>query len=53
MLHAASAALARRLAASDDASARWIGKDALKELGGASVNRRLAARRSSRAPPSC
>ena len=32
----ASVALARRLAASDDATARWIGKDALKTLGRAS-----------------
>jgi len=31
-LNAASLDLAQRLAASDDASARWIGKDALKDL---------------------
>lgn len=30
--HADALALARRLAASDDASARWIGKDALRDL---------------------
>ena len=31
-LHAAAAAVARRLAGSNDAKARWIGKDALREL---------------------
>ncbi len=31
-LHAASLAVARRLAASDDASARWVGKDAVRDL---------------------
>jgi 3-methyladenine DNA glycosylase AlkD len=31
-LHAASLAVARRLAASDDPSARWIGKDAVRDL---------------------
>jgi 3-methyladenine DNA glycosylase AlkD len=31
-LRAASIALARRLAASDDAAARWVGKDALRDL---------------------
>lgn len=31
-LHRASVALARRLATSTDASARWIGKDALRDL---------------------
>jgi len=44
-LHAAAADVAQRLAASDDATARWIGKDALKELGGASVSRRLTLKR--------
>ena len=31
-LKAAAAAVARRLAASEDATARWVGKDALREL---------------------
>jgi 3-methyladenine DNA glycosylase AlkD len=31
-LHAASLAAARRLAASDDSSARWVGKDAVRDL---------------------
>ena len=31
-LNAAAAAIARRLSASDDATARWIGKDALRDL---------------------
>ena len=41
-LHAASVAVARRLASFDDAAARWVGKDALRELTGAGVARRLA-----------
>jgi len=41
-LNAAAVDVARRLAASDDASARWVGKDALRELTGAGVARRLA-----------
>jgi 3-methyladenine DNA glycosylase AlkD len=45
-LHAASLELARRLAASPDPSARWIGKDALKDITRPAVARRLAARRS-------
>lgn len=36
-LKLAARAVAERLAASDDASARWVGKDALRELGGAVV----------------
>lgn len=43
-LHAAALATARRLAASTDATARWVGKDALRELTGPSVARRLEAR---------
>ncbi len=31
-LHAASVALARRLAASSEPAARWVGKDALRDL---------------------
>ena len=42
-LHAAAMGTARRLAASEDAAPRWVGKDALRELSSASVARRLAA----------
>jgi len=41
-LHAAAIDVARRLAASPMTSSRWIGKDALRELNGAVVLRRLA-----------
>jgi 3-methyladenine DNA glycosylase AlkD len=44
-LNAAAVKLARRLAGSDNAAAQWVGKDALRELTGASVARRLGARR--------
>ena len=44
-LNAAAILIARRLAESPDATARWVGKDALRELTSASVTRRLAARR--------
>lgn len=44
-LHAAAVAVAQRLADSTDAAARWVGKDALRELSSPSVTRRLAARR--------
>lgn len=43
-LNAAAVALARRLADSPHDSARWIGKDALRELTSASVIGRLKAR---------
>ena len=43
-LNTAAVATARRLADSSQASARWVGKDALRELTSASVARRLAAR---------
>ncbi|HKB03913.1 MAG TPA: DNA alkylation repair protein [Gemmataceae bacterium] len=43
-LHAAAVEVARRLADSPEPAARWVGKDALRELTGASVARRLAAR---------
>ena len=43
-LNAAAVATARRLADSPTPSARWVGKDALRELTSASVTRRLAAR---------
>ena len=44
-LHAAALELSRRLAASPDPTARWVGKDALRELTSPSVIRRLAAKR--------
>jgi len=44
-LHAASLELAQRLAASSEPAARWVGKDALKELTSPAVVRGLAARR--------
>jgi 3-methyladenine DNA glycosylase AlkD len=43
-LNAAAVAVARRLAASPEAAARWVGKDALRELTSPSVIRRLAKR---------
>ncbi len=43
-LHVAAVATSRRLADSTDATARWVGKDALRELTGP-VARRFAARR--------
>jgi 3-methyladenine DNA glycosylase AlkD len=42
-LYAESIALAERLAASDVASARWIGRDALRDLSKPAVRKRLAA----------
>lgn len=42
MLHSASIELANRLAASDVPSARWIGKDALRDLGRPLVAKRVA-----------
>ncbi|QQP95111.1 DNA alkylation repair protein [Lysobacter enzymogenes] len=44
-LHAAALKTAARLAASADAAPRWNGKDALRELNGASVSARLAKRK--------
>jgi len=44
-LNGAAVEVAQRLAASPQAAARWVGKDALRELTGASVTRRLAAKR--------
>ncbi|MCI0376000.1 MAG: DNA alkylation repair protein [Gemmataceae bacterium] len=44
-LNAASAAVAQRLAARAQAAARWVGKDALRELTSPALARRLAARR--------
>lgn len=43
-LHAAAVAVAERLSDSKQEAARWVGKDALRELKSASVTRRLAAR---------
>ncbi len=43
-LNAAAIAVAERLATSSDATSRWVGKDALRELKSPSVNRRLTAR---------
>ena len=43
-LNAAAVAVARRLAASPEGAARWVGKDALRELTSPSVARRLAKR---------
>jgi len=43
VLYTASRELAERLAASDHAGARWVGKDALRDLSSAVVKRRLAA----------
>ena len=42
-LNAASVALARRLVASDDAGARWVGRDALRELTSPKVRQALAS----------
>jgi 3-methyladenine DNA glycosylase AlkD len=44
-LNAAALAVARRLANSSKAAARWVGKDALSELTSPSVTRRLTSRR--------
>ena len=44
-LNAAAIATAQRLATSNDAAPRWVGQHALRELGSASVKRRLAAKR--------
>ncbi len=41
-LHAAAVALSKSLAAAPNAAARWVGKDALRELTGAVVARRFA-----------
>ena len=41
-LNAAALALAKRLALSKDASCRWVGKDALRELASPKVHARLA-----------
>jgi 3-methyladenine DNA glycosylase AlkD len=43
-LHETAMATSQRLAASNDPTARWVGKDAMRELNSASVLRRVAAR---------
>jgi 3-methyladenine DNA glycosylase AlkD len=43
-LNTAALAAARRLTASTNASARWVGKDALRQLDAPAVRKRLAAR---------
>ena len=43
-LNAAAVKVARRLAESPEAAARWVGKDALRELTSPAVTRRLAGR---------
>ena len=48
-LNVAAVELARRLAESPEAGARWVGKDALRELTGPVVRRQLAARRAVKA----
>jgi 3-methyladenine DNA glycosylase AlkD len=45
-LHAPALELARRLAAANDRTARWIGKDALRELSAAKTVERIAAKAS-------
>jgi 3-methyladenine DNA glycosylase AlkD len=42
-LNQKSIALAKKLAASEEAAPRWIGKDALRELSSAAVQKRLKA----------
>lgn len=49
-LHAAALATSRRLAESENATAQWIGKDALRELQSASVLRRQKPAVRKRAP---
>lgn len=43
-LHSAALRVAERLAASDDKTARWIGKDAIRDLNSPATQRRLAAK---------
>ena len=47
-LNAAAVTVAHRLSESPNPSARWVGKDALRELTSPSVTRRLAARRAAK-----
>jgi 3-methyladenine DNA glycosylase AlkD len=50
-LNSAAVAVARRLAGSADATARWVGKDALRELTSPAVTARLTARAGVGSPP--
>jgi 3-methyladenine DNA glycosylase AlkD len=43
-LYEAALVTARRLAASPEPAARWVGKDAVRQLGSPAVKRRVAAR---------
>ena len=43
-LNTAAVALSRRLAASPEAAARWVGKDALRELASPKLRQALARR---------
>ncbi len=43
-LNSAAVAVARRLAASEHASSRWVGKDALRELSSPKVKSQLTSR---------
>jgi 3-methyladenine DNA glycosylase AlkD len=47
-LHAAAVNAARRMAASPEPAARWVGKDALRDLASPATARRLATRRAAR-----
>jgi 3-methyladenine DNA glycosylase AlkD len=47
-LNVAALDVARRLADSTDATARWMGKDAVRELTGPVVKRQLAARKTAK-----
>jgi 3-methyladenine DNA glycosylase AlkD len=47
-LHAASLALSRQLASSPNAAARWIGKDAMKDLSGRVAKDRVARKENAR-----
>lgn len=49
MLNKEAIAVAKRLAASENSASRWVGKDALRELTGESVQRRLARKRERKA----
>ncbi|MFI0846272.1 DNA alkylation repair protein [Mesorhizobium sp. IMUNJ 23232] len=51
VLHPPALALAEKLAASPDKTARWIGKDAVRELTAPKTLERLAARRPESIPP--
>jgi 3-methyladenine DNA glycosylase AlkD len=44
-LHARAVEVSRRLAQSEEATARWIGKDALRDLASAATARRLATKK--------